>query len=284
MMKEKEKRIIEAAMKLFAKKGVTSTSIQDIANECDISKGSFYLYFKSKDALLLETFKYHFEMIHSKMEEVKNQDLEPRDLLIAQLSCQLNEINKHKDFIIMQMRENAIPNSPSIGAFMQKMNAESNLFVKKSLLAIYGPSIETYIWDLSMILQGMIHSYLKLIILEKAEFNIDELASFLLKRMDDVVAGLKVSNEKPILSNELEDSMFGLCSSMSRNELLAKIEYSKQQLSGDLRVTLEVLEAEIKEDNPRIAVIQGMIANLNQEPGLAELQQLIAAYYRINLT
>ncbi|PLR66056.1 TetR/AcrR family transcriptional regulator [Bacillus sp. UMB0893] len=283
-MKEKEKRIIEAAMKLFAKKGVTSTSIQDIVNECEISKGSFYLYFKSKDALLLETFKYHFELIHSKMEEVKNQDLEPRDLLIAQLSCQFNEINKHKDFIIMQMRENAIPNNPSIGAFIQKMNAESNLFVKKSLLAIYGASIETYIWDLSMILQGMIHSYLKFIILEKAELNLDDLASFLLKRMDDVVAGLKVSNEKPILSNEIEDSLFGLCARMSRDELLAKIEHTKEQLSGDLRVTLEVLEAEIKEDTPRIAVIQGMLANLNQDPSLAELQQVIAAYYRINLT
>ncbi len=284
MMKEKEKRIIEAAMKLFAKKGVTSTSIQDIVNECEISKGSFYLYFKSKDALLLETFKYHFELIHSKMEEVKNQDLEPRDLLIAQLSCQFNEINKHKDFIIMQMRENAIPNNPSIGAFIQKKNAESNLFVKKSLLAIYGASIETYIWDLSMILQGMIHSYLKFIILEKAELNLDDLASFLLKRMDDVVAGLKVSNEKPILSNEIEDSLFGLCARMSRDELLAKIEHTKEQLSGDLRVTLEVLEAEIKEDTPRIAVIQGMLANLNQDPSLAELQQVIAAYYRINLT
>ncbi|WP_191560368.1 TetR/AcrR family transcriptional regulator [Metabacillus idriensis] len=283
-MKEKEKRIIEAAMKLFAKKGVTSTSIQDIVNECEISKGSFYLYFKSKDALLLETFKYHFELIHSKMEEVKNQDLEPRDLLIAQLSCQFNEINKHKDFIIMQMRENAIPNNPSIGAFIQKKNAESNLFVKKSLLAIYGASIETYIWDLSMILQGMIHSYLKFIILEKAELNLDDLASFLLKRMDDVVAGLKVSNEKPILSNEIEDSLFGLCARMSRDELLAKIEHTKEQLSGDLRVTLEVLEAEIKEDTPRIAVIQGMLANLNQDPSLAELQQVIAAYYRINLT
>ncbi|QNG60717.1 TetR/AcrR family transcriptional regulator [Bacillus sp. PAMC26568] len=283
-MKEKEKRIIEAAMKLFAKKGVTSTSIQDIVNECEISKGSFYLYFKSKDALLLETFKYHFELIHSKMEEVKDQDLEPRDLLIAQLSCQFNEINKHKDFIIMQMRENAIPNNPSIGAFIQKMNAESNLFVKKSLLAIYGASIETYIWDLSMILQGMIHSYLKFIILEKAELNLDDLASFLLKRMDDVVAGLKVSNEKPILSNEIEDSLFGICARMSRDELLAKIEHTKEQLSGDLRVTLEVLEAEIKEDTPRIAVIQGMLANLNQDPNLAELQQVIAAYYRINLT
>lgn len=282
-MKEKEKRIIEAAMSLFAKKGVTSTSIQDIANECGISKGAFYLYFKSKEALLLETFKYHFELIHSKMEAVRHRDLEPRALLIAQLSCQLSEINKHKDFIIMQMRENAIPNNPSMAAFIQKMNADSNLFVKNALLAIYGESVEEYIWDLSTILQGMIHSYLKFIILEKAELDFDELAAFLLNRVDDVASGLKVSKEKPILSSEREKNLFSFCTAIHRDELLAKIEQSKQQLSGDLLVTLEVLEAEIKEDSPRTAVIQGMLANLNQDPDLAELQKSIAAYYQIKL-
>jgi AcrR family transcriptional regulator len=282
-MKEKEKRIIEAAMSLFAKKGVTSTSIQDIANECGISKGSFYLYFKSKDALLLETFKYHFELIHSKMEAVRQLDLEPRALLIAQLSCQLSEINKHKDFIIMQMRENAIPNNPSMAAFVQKMNADSNLFVKNALLAIYGESIEEYIWDISTILQGMIHSYLKFIIFEKAELDFDELAAFLLNRVDDVASGLMVSKEKPILSSEREKNLFSLCTPINRDELLAKIEQSKQQLSGDLLVTLEVLESEIKEESPRTAVIQGMLANLNQDPALAELQKSIAAYYQIKL-
>ncbi|UAL51593.1 TetR/AcrR family transcriptional regulator [Metabacillus dongyingensis] len=282
-MKEKEKRIIEAAMSLFAKKGVTSTSIQDIANECGISKGAFYLYFKSKEALLLDTFKYHFELIHSKMEAVRQRDLEPRALLIAQLSCQLSEINKHKDFIIMQMRENAIPNNPSMAAFIQKMNADSNLFVKNALLAIYGESIEEYIWDLSTILQGMIHSYLKFIIFEKAELDFDELAAFLLNRVDDVASGLKVSKEKPILSSEREKNLFSFCTAIHLDELLAKIEQSKQQLSGDLLVTLEVLEAEIKEDSPRTAVIQGMLANLNQDPALAELQKSIAAYYQIKL-
>ncbi|MCM3597820.1 TetR/AcrR family transcriptional regulator [Metabacillus idriensis] len=282
-MKEKEKRIIEAAMSLFAKKGVTSTSIQDIANECEISKGSFYLYFKSKEALLLETFKYHFELIHSKMEAVKEKDLEPRALLIAQLSCQLSEINKHKDFIIMQMRENAIPNNPSMAAFIQKMNADSNLFVKNALLSIYGDAIKEYIWDVSMILQGMIHSYLKFIIFEKAELDFDELAAFLLNRVDDIAAGLKSSQEKPILSGEGEKNIFSICSGISHDEILAKIEHIKHQLSGDLQVTLEVIEAEMKEDSPRIPVIKGMLANLNQDSALAELQQSIAAYYQIKL-
>ncbi|MCY8280477.1 TetR/AcrR family transcriptional regulator, partial [Bacillus inaquosorum] len=38
-MKEKEKLIIETALKLFAQKGYNSTSVQEIAKECKISKG-----------------------------------------------------------------------------------------------------------------------------------------------------------------------------------------------------------------------------------------------------
>lgn len=48
-MTEKEEKIIKAGLHLFAKNGFASTTIQDIANECNISKGAFYLHFKSKE-------------------------------------------------------------------------------------------------------------------------------------------------------------------------------------------------------------------------------------------
>lgn len=60
-MKEKERLIIEMAMKLFATKGMSATSVQEIVTACGISKGAFYLYFKSKDELLLATLRYYYE-------------------------------------------------------------------------------------------------------------------------------------------------------------------------------------------------------------------------------
>ncbi len=48
-------------MKLFATKGVNATSVQEIVTTCGISKGAFYLYFKSKDELLLATLRYYYE-------------------------------------------------------------------------------------------------------------------------------------------------------------------------------------------------------------------------------
>ena len=70
-MKEKERLIIEMAMKLFATKGVNATSVQEIVTACGISKGAFYLYFKSKEELLLATLRYYYDKIQNKMMDIE---------------------------------------------------------------------------------------------------------------------------------------------------------------------------------------------------------------------
>jgi len=50
---EKRKRLIDAAYKVFIKKGYVNSSIKDIANEADITSGLVHYYFKNKEELLL---------------------------------------------------------------------------------------------------------------------------------------------------------------------------------------------------------------------------------------
>jgi TetR/AcrR family transcriptional regulator len=50
---QRRNEILEAAEELFDEKGFESTTIQEIARKTDLSKGTIYLYFKSKDELLL---------------------------------------------------------------------------------------------------------------------------------------------------------------------------------------------------------------------------------------
>jgi len=50
---EKRKRLIDAAYKVFIKKGYVNASIKDIANEADMTSGLVHYYFKNKEELLL---------------------------------------------------------------------------------------------------------------------------------------------------------------------------------------------------------------------------------------
>lgn len=45
---DKENRLLSNAFKLFTEKGLKDTSIQDIVDNANVAKGTFYLYFKDK--------------------------------------------------------------------------------------------------------------------------------------------------------------------------------------------------------------------------------------------
>ncbi|MDP6931179.1 MAG: helix-turn-helix domain-containing protein, partial [Planctomycetota bacterium] len=51
--KDKEERILQAAVRLFGRKGYHASSIADIADEAGVAAGTIYLYFKRKEDLLV---------------------------------------------------------------------------------------------------------------------------------------------------------------------------------------------------------------------------------------
>ena len=53
-------RIEKAAIRLFVEKGVTETSVRDIARAVDISEGALYRHFVSKDELVWAVFERHY--------------------------------------------------------------------------------------------------------------------------------------------------------------------------------------------------------------------------------
>ncbi|MDO4488868.1 MAG: helix-turn-helix domain-containing protein [Eubacteriales bacterium] len=61
-------RIISAAWKLFYDQGFEETTIEDIVRESETSKGSFYHYFESKDALI-GSLAYIFDEKYEELEE-----------------------------------------------------------------------------------------------------------------------------------------------------------------------------------------------------------------------
>ena len=62
---ESRKRIIETAEKLFNRRGYTNTSVQDILDALNISKGGFYHYFDTKMDLLTEVCRRKTEEWYS---------------------------------------------------------------------------------------------------------------------------------------------------------------------------------------------------------------------------
>lgn len=75
--REKELRredILRTGEELFVKKGVENTTMDEIARECELAKGTLYLYFKSKEELLSEIMLRALTLLYDMM--FSNQERE----------------------------------------------------------------------------------------------------------------------------------------------------------------------------------------------------------------
>lgn len=74
-------RIVDAAWKLFYEQGYDDTTIDDIIEESETSKGSFYHYFAGKDALL-SSLSYLFDEEYEELEKTVPAEMNSFDKLM----------------------------------------------------------------------------------------------------------------------------------------------------------------------------------------------------------
>ena len=82
MIKE---QITKQSIRLFESKGFSQTSIQDIVDALDVTKGTFYYYFSSKEQLLMDI---HLQYIDNLL--LRQQNILKKDSLTSE--DKLNEI------------------------------------------------------------------------------------------------------------------------------------------------------------------------------------------------
>lgn len=65
----KRERILEAAIKVFAAEGFYNAKVSQIAHQAGVADGTIYLYFKSKDDLLINLFEDRMEMVNANLRD-----------------------------------------------------------------------------------------------------------------------------------------------------------------------------------------------------------------------
>ncbi|MBW1996923.1 MAG: TetR/AcrR family transcriptional regulator [Deltaproteobacteria bacterium] len=74
---DKYQRIINAATKIFARKGFFNSKISDIAKEAQVADGTIYLYFENKDDILISLFEEQMKKVLEGMKEELKREKDP---------------------------------------------------------------------------------------------------------------------------------------------------------------------------------------------------------------
>lgn len=79
----RHRQILDAAVKAFAEKGFYKTRVSEIARHAGVADGTIYLYFKSKDDILISLFE---ERMEENLRDLA-QALEPYETPVAKLEA-----------------------------------------------------------------------------------------------------------------------------------------------------------------------------------------------------
>ncbi|MDB4868608.1 MAG: hypothetical protein JWR03_2941 [Cohnella sp.] len=285
MLKQK---IMDSAMRFFSEKGYMATSIQDIANDCGIAKGSLYKIFASKEDLLMEVYGSRIKRMYEEAEKIKaDATLSTKDRFIRETLHQLQyfaEVN----FSIEQYRD--IPTQEF--SFCHGWRARQFDYYKDCLLTAYGRKIEPFIWDLMALYLGMIKEYTQFPNIFNHPLNLENAAIFIVERMDDMVNGVLKSKLRPILqpavmldyvNRGLEGA--SVPAAEHKAELFDNLVATIKDLSvpntrkSELSEAAQVLREEVEKEEPKPILIRALLDFLRIQP---ELKNIVGQLDKLN--
>jgi TetR/AcrR family fatty acid metabolism transcriptional regulator len=90
---DKRERILDAAERVFARQGFYQSRVSEIARDAGVADGTIYLYFKSKDDLLISLFESRMERVNQRMATALANQVTPTDRLMALVRTHLGLVH-----------------------------------------------------------------------------------------------------------------------------------------------------------------------------------------------
>ena len=72
---ETKRKLISAGLELIKEKGFAAINVEDITKKAGVAKGTFYVYFKRKEDIVMEISRTPFGEIADELEQMENAEL-----------------------------------------------------------------------------------------------------------------------------------------------------------------------------------------------------------------
>lgn len=97
-MNKTKSAIFHSAIKVFSNNGYNGATMDEIASNAGVAKGTLYYHFKSKEEIFKYIITEGVDLMKNEIDEATNKEKNPLEKLKAVCKAQLNLIYKNKDF------------------------------------------------------------------------------------------------------------------------------------------------------------------------------------------
>lgn len=105
MMSNTKRAIFEAAIKIFSTCGFDGATMEDMAQEAGVAKGTLYYHFKSKEELFKYIITEGMELVGQQLKEAAEKEKSSLEKLKVLCRVQLKLVSEKRDFFKVVMSQ-----------------------------------------------------------------------------------------------------------------------------------------------------------------------------------
>ncbi|WP_462410129.1 TetR/AcrR family transcriptional regulator [Neobacillus sp. Marseille-QA0830] len=259
----KKQLIMEKALELFAKQGFEATSVQQITDYCSISKGAFYLSFKSKDELIFALIDYFLSEFISDIDcSVRGAD---NDMLLFRFYyTTFDSFQKHSDFAKILMKEQSHTFNKELFLKMRYYDGLMESVILSMVERLYGEAIEDIKYDLMYCIKGFMNTYTQFFLFYNLPFDITLLSNSLVEKTNL----LALQTTIPFISKEMNHMIRQpMEDKITKDQLLILLEQKVEELEESIeKESLILLKDHLGEPAFPPAIIAGLLKNIQNHP------------------
>jgi len=182
-MNNKKRKVADIALKLFVEKGIQQTSIQEIIEKANISKGTFYNYFSSKNDCIADILEFlRYDASQQRIAIQIGRDTKDRDVFIEQITILLR-LNEERN---VQPLFEAILSSNETD--LKKLVMQHRVFemewLTNRIIEVMGEEIRDYAFEGSVLFYGMLQYMLFTLRVTNSSYSLHHLVDVILSYLE----------------------------------------------------------------------------------------------------
>lgn len=272
----KKQLIIEQALELFAEQGFEATSVQQITDRCGISKGAFYLSFKSKDELIVGLIDYFIQQFISQIDRSVRLCEKRTEKLYTFFHTAFQSFEKQAKFAVLFMKEPPHPLNKELYTKLVDYDSRINDIILAMLDDVYGTPIHTIRYDMLFCIKAFMKIHSEFVMHHGVYPDLEAFSRSLVEKTEIVARHSKLPFITPAIAASMtipKDRRADL------DELLALMELTITEISDPIEwESLTLLQEHIQLASPSKAILLGLLANLQHNPHCRWISYLIRQY------
>lgn len=272
---DKKQLIMEKALELFSKYGFEATSVQQITDYCGISKGAFYLAFKSKDELIMTLIDQFMIRFITDIDYMVKNSADHDKLLYEFYYRTYQYFQQHSDFAKLFIKEQMQSLNEELISRIHYYTRELEKIIISMIECIYGEKIKKSKYDLMYCIKGFMNIYSELSFYYTIPVDLEILSQSLVEKTHLLARHSSI----PFITEEIQLMKEQTDQNITKELLLDIIEQKITEIEDSIeKESLILLKQHLIEPTYNRAIIKGLIENIHHHPSCKWVSYLLRNY------